>query len=251
MEKTAIFEYDPTPSAVFDPTHEKFDIRLPEVAVFAFVGEEVDKFAEEYGACTVAEFISITKNFPIYVWEREGREICLCQAPCGASAATMILDWLIGYGVKKIIATGSCGVLCDLPENVFLIPDRALRDEGTSFHYLPPDRYINLNADMVKEIERYFDGYGIPYQKGTVWTTDGFFRETKQKVLARKEEGCICVDMECSALAACARFRGVSFGQFFFTADSLHAVDNYDERGFGMDSLRPALRLAVDIAATL
>ncbi len=161
------------------------------------------------------------------------------------------MDWLIGYGVKKIIATGSCGVLCDISENAFLIPERALRDEGTSFHYLPPSRYIDLNKEMVHIIEDHFLSCGIPCQRCTAWTTDGFFRETKKKVLARKSEGCAVVEMECSALAACAEFRGVKFGQFLFTADSLHAVDDYDERGWGMNSLRPALQIAMDIAAEI
>ncbi len=161
------------------------------------------------------------------------------------------MDWLISYGVKKIISTGSCGVLCDLPENYFLVPEKAIRDEGTSFHYLPPARYVDIDFEMLEAIENYFNRRNIPYKKCMTWTTDGFFRETKKKVLARRNEGCSCVEMECSALAACAKFRGVKFGQFLFTADSLHAVDAYDERGWGMNSLRPALEIAIEIASTL
>ncbi len=251
VKNIALFEYDDSQSAVIDPTHEKIDLKLPEVAVFAFVGDAVEESAKEYGAAVAAEFYSITKTYQIYKVNYKGRDICLCAAPCGAAPATQIMDWLIGYGVKKIIATGSCGVLCDIPENAFLIPERALRDEGTSFHYLPPSRYIDLNKEMVKIIEDRFLSRDIPCQRCTAWTTDGFFRETKKKVLARKSEGCAVVEMECAALAACAEFRGVKFGQFLFTADSLHAVDDYDERGWGMDSLRPALQIAMDIAAEI
>ncbi len=250
MNRIALLEYDDDPSAVIPPDHEKFDIQFPPVAVFAFVGETVDAFAKEHHAAVAAEFVSITKKYPIYILRIHDREICLCQAPCGAAPATQILDWLIAYGVKTIISTGSCGVLCDLSENSFLIPHRALRDEGTSFHYLPASRYIDLNEEMVNAIKVYFEKHTIPYQICTTWTTDGFYRETRKKVLSRKEEGCDAVEMECAALAACAAFRGAAFGQFFFTADSLHAIDAYDERGWGADSLRPALCLAVEIAST-
>ncbi len=251
MKDIALLEYDDDREAVINPNHENFNIKLPEIAVFAFVGEAVDDYARENHASSVAEFISITKTYQIYVVNFNGKDICLCQAPCGAAPSTQIMDWLISYGVKKIISTGSCGVLCDLPENYFLIPEKAIRDEGTSFHYLPPERYVDIDYEMLEAIENYFNRRNIPYKKCMTWTTDGFFRETKKKVLARRDEGCSCVEMECSALAACAKFRDIKFGQFLFTADSLHAIDAYDERGWGTDSLRPALEIAIEIASTL
>ncbi len=248
LSKIALAEYDNDPHAVIDPDHEQIPVRLPPVAVFAFVGDVVDIYAAEYHAPVVAEFESITKRYPVYLLQKDGREICLCQAPCGAAPAVQIMDWLIGYGVKRVISTGSCGVLCEIPENAFLIPEKALRDEGTSFHYLPPDRYVEVSPRMVTALKASFDSREIPYEPCAVWTTDGFFRETKKKVLARRAEGCTVVDMECAALAACAEFRGVDFGQFFFTADSLAAIDAHDQRGWGQASLRPALELAVELA---
>lgn len=65
----------------------------------------------------------------------------------GAASSTQILHWLIGYGVRKVIAAGSCGALEEIPENVFLVPVKALRDEGTSYHYIPPSRYVELNQE--------------------------------------------------------------------------------------------------------
>ncbi len=251
IEDIALMEYDDDQEAVVSPCHEQKQMKLPKTLVFAFVGEVVEEFAKNNGARIVEEFESITKIYPIYVIDYKGKEICMCQAPCGAPAATQILDFLIGYGVEKIIATGSCGVLRDISENSFLIPERALRDEGTSFHYLPPSRYVELDQDMRQVMEAYFKAHSIPYELCTTWTTDGFFRDTKKKVMERREEGCATVEMECSALAACANFRGAKFGQFLFTADSLHAVDDYDERNWGRDSLEPALKLAMDIAAEL
>lgn len=249
-EKIALLEYDNSQSAIIMPNHENLDVKFPEVAVFAFLGECIDEYAKENHCEVIAEFISITKRYPIYLVNYKGKELCLCQAPVGAAAAVQIMDWLIAYGVKYIVSSGSCGVLDDLEENVFLVPKKALRDEGTSYHYLEAERFIETNQEMRDIIEQVFIRKGLIYQECTTWTTDGFFRETKEKVNARRKEGCLCVEMECSALAACAKFRNVKFGQFFFTADCLHGI-KYQERDWGRASLKPALLLSLEVASAI
>ena len=246
-----ILEYDDAPKAVFQPDHERLDLVLPKKAVFAFLGGCIGRYAQEHDLTPVAEFLSITKKYPVYVVHYKGEDICLCQAPVGAPAAVQIMDWLISYGVQSIISAGSCGALVDLPENTFLIPVRALRDEGTSYHYLPPARWVELDAGVRLSMKKTLDGLALPCAECVVWTTDGFFRETKELVEYRKAEGCSVVDMECAALAACARFRGVKFGQLLFTADTLANTDRYDERGWGVDSLEKALMLSFELARGL
>lgn len=242
-----ILEYDDSHSAVIMPTHEHLDIKLPKKAIYAFLGDVIDEYARTHNAIKVAEFISATKNYPIYVANYKGEEICLCQAPVGAAPATQILDWLIGYGVETVIATGSCGALEDFPENTFLLPVKALRDEGTSYHYLPPSRYVQLNRKVLNSIENILDKMKFPYAECVTWTTDGFFRETRDMVTYRKEEGCTVVEMECAALAACAELRGVAFGQLLFTADTLANLDAYDERDWGAESFAKALMICLDV----
>ena len=92
-----------------------------------------------------------------------------------------------------------------------------------------------------------FEKHEIPFETVKTWTTDGFFRETKDMVKYRLSEGCAVVEMECAALAACARKRGAKYGQFLFTADSLANVHEYDARDFGGDSHEKALLLGLDI----
>ena len=243
-----ILEYDDSPLAVIQSNHEHLDLALPKKAVFAFLGGCIGRYAQEHDLPQMAEFLSITKKYPIYVVRYKGEDISLCQAPVGAAAAVQIMEWLISYGVKTVLSSGSCGVLTDLPENAFLIPVRALRDEGTSYHYLPPSRWVELDGGVRRQMERTMDQLGMPYAECATWTTDGFFRETRGMVEYRKEEGCTVVDMECAALAACAQFRGVRFGQLLFTADSLANADRYDERGWGADSLEKALVLSLELA---
>ena len=239
-----ILEFDPTAEAMFG---YKVNVKLPPKAVFGILGDCIEEYAESCGARTADIIHTITKDYPIYILNYNGEDICLLQSPMGAPAAVQNMEILLHNGVKHIISAGSCGVLREMPENHFLVPVRALRDEGCSYHYLEPSRYAELNMPMTKQICRYLENKGISYEKCITWTTDGLFRETADKVSARREEGCDAVEMECASLAACAKFRNADFGMLLFTADSLADIDTYDRRDFGNASLVPALKLCLDI----
>ena len=246
-----ILEFDTDRTAVINPTHEKIDLKLPKKCVFAFLGEYISEYARKAKAVKVSEFLSMTKRYPIYVLKYKGEEITLCEAPVGSAASAQILDWLIGYGVREIISAGSCGALEKFPEGTFLIPRKALRDEGTSYHYAPPSRFMEISERARKAIEETVIEHGMRYQEIITWSTDGFFRETKEKVAYRKSEGCSVVEMECSALAAVSAFRGSTFGMIFYTADSLADVDKYDERNWGGNAYEYALTLCLDAVSKL
>ena len=242
-----ILEFDDNPQAVIMPTHENLDLNLPARCVYGFLEEEFERYALSVGAGKVGEFVSATKTYPVFVMTYNGEEICLAQAPVGSAAAAQFLDWLIGYGVKQIISTGTCGVLVDMPENVFLIPTRALRDEGASYHYVAPSRYIEMNQQALGAIKKTLKQKKIPYKEVMTWSTDGFYRETPDKVAYRIQEGCSVVEMECAALAAVAQLRGAIWGLLLFTADSLADIDNYDQRDWGSKAFDKALELCLDI----
>jgi len=243
-----ILEFDDNPQAVIMPTHEDLDLNLPARCVYAFLEEEIERYANAVGAEKVGEFVSATKTYPIFVMTYNGEEICLAQAPVGSAAAAQFLDWLIGYGVKQIISTGTCGVLVDMEENTFLIPTKALRDEGASYHYVAPSRYIEVDFRALTAIETVLRQASIPYQEVMTWSTDGFYRETPDKVAYRIEEGCSVVEMECASLAAVAQLRDAVWGLLLFTADSLVDIDNYDQRNWGAEAFDKALELCLDIA---
>lgn len=246
-----ILEFDSEQTAVIDPAHENLGLELPEKCVFAFLGDYIDEYALQNNAHKVTEFISATKHYPIYIVSHGGEDITLCQAPVGAAPATQILDWLIGYGVRKIISAGSCGSLVPFPESTFLVPYKALRDEGTSYHYAPPSRFIEIRDSAREAIKTTILEHGMKYQEVITWSTDGFFRETREKVAYRKSEGCSVVEMECSALAACAAFRGAAWGMILYTADSLADVEKYDMRNWGGNAYEYALTLCLDAANKL
>jgi len=222
------------------------DLKLPRKCVFAFLGDCIHRYASQTNTRKVSDFVSTTKTYPIYITTYRDEEIVLCQAPAGAAPAVQLLDWLIGYGVREIISAGSCGALEAFPEDIFLVPCKALRDEGTSYHYAPPSRFMEINERARWAIKETILAHRKTYREVVTWSTDGFFRETKEKVAYRREEGCSVVEMECSALAACAAFRNVTWGMILYTADTLADVDNYDERNWGANSLEFALTLCLD-----
>ena len=244
-----ILEFDDNPQAVIMPNHEGLDLQLPKKCIYAFLEEEIDRYAQEVGAECVGEFVSATKTYPIYVVDYKGEKVCLAQAPVGSAPAAQFMDWLIGYGVEKIISTGTCGVLANIEENAFLVPVRALRDEGTSYHYASPSRYMEMQIEAISVIEQVLEQLGIPYEEVMTWSTDGFYRETAEKVAYRKEEGCVVVEMECAALAAVAQLRGAVWGELLFTADSLADLDNYDQRDWGAEAFDKALGICLEIVS--
>ena len=241
-----LLEFDTEQTAVIDPTHENLGLKLPKKCVFAFLGSCIEEYADRTESKQVSAFVSATKQYPIYITKYKGEEILLCQAPVGAAPAAQILDWLIGYGVREIISAGSCGALEKIPESTFLVPCKALRDEGTSYHYAPPSRFMEISGRARKAIRETILEHGMSYQEVITWSTDGFFRETREKVAYRKREGCAVVEMECSALAACAAFRNATWGMILYTADSLADADSYDARNWGGNAYEYALTLCLD-----
>ena len=244
-----ILEFDDNPQAVIMPNHEGLDLQLPKKCIYAFLEGEIDRYAQEVEAECVGEFVSATKTYPVYVMDYKGEKVCLAQAPVGSAPAAQFMDWLIGYGVENIISTGTCGVLTNIEENAFLVPVRALRDEGASYHYAPPSRYMDVNVEAISAIEQVLEQLGVPYEEVMTWSTDGFYRETAEKVAYRKEEGCAVVEMECAALAAVAQLRRVIWGELLFTADSLADLDNYDQRDWGAEAFEKALELCLEIVS--
>ena len=220
-----VLEYDTASKAVFQPGNGKKC--FPAKAVFAFLGDEVENYAHTHDGIQIDEFESATRRYPIYECLYNQEKICLCPAPVGSAAAVQVLEYLIAGGVTKIISVGSCGVLEDIPENRFLIPVSALRDEGTSYHYLPPSREVEISKAGINAIESALSQKNIPYWEVKTWTTDGFYRETVEMVQYRKEEGCQVVEM-------------------LFSADTLADPHKYQEREWGKTSISIALELALD-----
>ncbi|HEY3288933.1 MAG TPA: nucleoside phosphorylase, partial [Anaerolineae bacterium] len=120
------------------------------------------------------------------------------------------------------IACGGAGVLNrDIAVGHIIVPVSAVRDEGTSYHYLAPSREVEASPLAVAAIERTLIKNEVRYILAKTWTTDAFYRETVDKIKLRQEEGCITVEMEAAAFFAVARFRNAVFGQILYGGDDV------------------------------
>lgn len=234
---------------VTDPLAANFATtsQVAEVVVMAILGSKVQQWAQTHGAETTTEIDLVTARYPIWTITRDEHSIGLVEAPIGAPACVLLAETLINAGAQTLILTGSCGALENGHEGEFMIPHRALRDDGTSYHYQPASRWISTDPGVNEKIAQAVRAAGRNVQEVSTWTTDGLHRETPDRVTLRRSQGCAVVEMECAAMCACARLRRVRFGQLLFTADSL-AAEQYDPRGWGTDFHIAALDLSVDAA---
>lgn len=184
-----LLECDSNPSAVVIPTHEGLAIQPPAKCVYAFLEDEIEAFALDHQGKKVAEFISATKVSPVYQISYKGQDICLAQAPVGSAPAAQFMDWLIGYGVKEMISTVTCGVLVPIAENRFLVPVKALRDEGTSYHYVAPSHYIDIDPKMLRLIEKSFQHRGQLIKRSSPGQQMVFTEKPKKKWLIARKKG--------------------------------------------------------------
>ena len=233
-----LHEFDPNPVVIINPMekHPAMEI-MPKVAVSCFSKTTFDRMLTELGGgeeIYCAKYANL--DVPIYKCSYKGLDVALCNSYVGAPGCVSLLEDLYALGVEKVILFGTCGVLdASIQDCSIIIPNCAIRDEGTSYHYAPPSDEIAVNVKYVETFVDILKKHGCKYHIGKAWTTDGFFRETRDKVLRRKEQGCICVEMECSAVAALAQFRGKEAFHFFYAADNLDS-EVWDERSLSNEA---------------
>ena len=216
-------EFDYDKSAVIEPwfVHQPVE-GFPGTVVSIFHHTLFYRIAEFLGGEEIARTKDVDGHWPVYAVSYKGKKFALYKARLGAPACVGSFEDIIPMGAKRIILLGNCGVLDKSIEDCgIIIPTRAIRDEGTSYHYVPAADYIDVNKKYTEEFIAVLNEFGYPYVKGITWTTDAFYRETRAKVNRRKEMGAICVEMECAAMQAMCDFRGVEFFQFLYAGDNL------------------------------
>lgn len=229
--KFPILEYDPETKAIIEPSENIPELDVPEHCIMVFYGEMIKRLEKKgiLQKITQEETIS-TSPLPVYTMNYNNASIVVMVPGITAPFAAGNLEFIIATGCKKIIVIGSCGVLDkSIERNQLIVPFSAIRDEGTSYHYIPASREIQVNPVIVARIQQYLDEKGIKFISGKTWTTDGFYRETPEIIKKRKEEGAIAVEMEASALLAVAQFRNVDLGYILAGGDDVSGLE-WDRR---------------------
>jgi uridine phosphorylase len=243
-----ILEFDPTIEAVIEPSAVIQRRDVPAHVVLCYFQEVIDRVVREHGGREVARLRSEIGENPVHEIEYSGRRLAVVHPGVGAPLVAGFLEELIALGCRAFVAAGGAGVLVpELALGHVIVPTAAIRDEGTSYHYLPPGREVAADADAVTAIIATLVRHQVPHVTGKTWTTDALYRETRAKVARRVAEGCLTVEMEAAACFAVAAFRGVPFGQLLYAGDDLSG-QRWDERGWARHaSGREALfRLAAE-----
>jgi uridine phosphorylase len=227
-----ILEYDPEREAIIEPGRIIKPCGVPEHCVICFFREVVEKIAKEHHAKVVVENHWEDGPHRIYEIEYAGRRLAFYQPGVGAPLAVGLLEEAIAFGCKKFIACGGCGVLeKGMTVGNLIVVCGAVRDEGTSYHYLPPESEVAADPKGVAALEAILIESGIPFHTGKTWTTDAPYRETRQRMKRRISQGCISVEMEAAALLAVAQHRQVMFGQLLYAGDDLSG-SQWDNRSW-------------------
>jgi len=217
-----ILEFDPSTTAVINPSAMVTRVAFPKLAVACFFKEVVEDVVKAQNLTAIAVQKTEMGDLPIYALSQRGAQIAFFYPCIGAPLAAAMLEEVIAHGAQAVIACGGCGVLdSSIPLGQIVVPTSAIRDEGTSYHYLPPSREVFPSDRAVAAIGEVLHSEGITHRSGTTWTTDAVYRETPDKVKLRRAEGCLTVDMEAAALFAVAQFRGIDCAELFYAGDNV------------------------------
>ena len=228
-----LLEFDPEREAIIEPTKVIKHRDVPEHCVLCFFREVIDQAKEKLDLKPLRPLKSEMGEIPLYSAIYEGRALGIVPAAVGAPLAAGLFEEVIARGGRKFIACGGAGVLdSTINSGEIIVPISAVRDEGTSYHYLPPGREAHPSLEAVDAITQILERHKCHYLKAKTWTTDGFYRETPNRVARRRKEGCLTVEMEAAALFAVAEFRGVQMGYLLYGDDDVSGIE-WDSREFG------------------
>jgi uridine phosphorylase len=255
MKKEAypILEFDPTREALIEPSQVISPAELPERCVLTFFREVVDGLTRTGRARQISSLDTEMGPLPIFDIEVDGRRMTVAQSGLTGPFAAAVLEELIAKGCRTFVACGGAGVLRkDIVRGMVVVVGSAVRDEGTSYHYLAPAREVTADPQAVAKAEAALQKHHVKCLVGKTWTTDAIYRETRDRIALRESEGCLTVEMEAAAFLAVSQFRKVGFVQLLGAGDDVSGEQwdrrLCDERATQREKL---FWLAVDVCLSL
>lgn len=168
----------------------------------------------------------------MWEWEEEGLAFGVVGYAVGSSFSVLVAEQAFVCGCELLISIASAGQIADhAPPSYHILIDRALRDEGTSYHYLPAAPFVAADPGLITVARQAFARVEGPVLTGATWTTDAPFRETEAAIARRKAEGLLAVEMEAAALYAFARARRRPVLCLAHVTNQLGCVDGDFEKG--------------------
>ena len=204
--------------------------RIPEICLLDPDGDMVRfiqrRFAAQrspYWACYHTD---------LWEWQSGSTRLGVVGSAVGGAFAVLVAEQLFVSGCEFLISVASAGqIAASLPPPCHILIRRALRDEGTSHHYLPPSPFVDGDPDLLDMCAEAFARAGQSVLCGATWTTDAPFRETAEAIAARRRDGLLAVEMEAAALYAFARLRRQAIVCLAHVTNQLGCVEGDFDKG--------------------
>lgn len=224
-----ILEFDDEKNAQINPVSFVADLFDTDKMVITFFPEVMDRLAEK-GSIKLERRVG--GENPILIYRFIDVDVLITLGAVGCPSCAGNLDLFHAMGVTKVMFCGGGGVLDkDIEVGQLLVVDGAIRDEGFSYHYVAPSRYIYTDPETTEKITRYLEEKSISYLRGLTWTTDAIFRETKERIARRKKEGAKVVEMEQAGCIAVSQCRGFQYGALIYGGDDVSG-EEWSDRGW-------------------
>ncbi len=230
-EKFPILEFDNCNESIINPylLQEKYGILKINKLIITFFKETIKMLLDEG---KIKEYLTLSGENDLVLYKFVDDDVLLMEGIIGCPTCAGFLDELTGIGISRVMFCGGGGVLDkNIKVGELLVVKGSIRDEGFSYHYVEPSRIINAQEDVRKVICSYLKEKHISYIEGLTWTTDAFYRETKDKVCLRKKEGAKIVEMEQSGCIAVAQFRNIKYGAIIYAGDDV-SQEAWDKRNW-------------------
>ncbi len=222
MKKDAfpIMEYDDAPRAKLEPAAFASPPFDTDRLVITFFPEVIKKLL---AAGEILPERTIDGENPVEIFRFcADPAVLLTLGQVGCPACGGNLELFHAMGIQKAMFCGGGGVLDrEIAVGQVMLVDGAIRDEGFSYHYLPPSRTVSADMEVNARIAEQLEKNGVPYFRGLAWTTDALFRETPDRIEKRRAEGARIVEMEQAGCLAVAAFRGFAYGALIYGGDDL------------------------------
>lgn len=226
-----VCEFDTNREPIIKPA-DFLEKCLPEKCVITFFRKELEQFVKEHNLPIIGHLHSEVLDIPIYEYKSEKEHFCVTMPFCTAPGAAGTIEELHAMGCAKFVVCGGAGALIKGSKvGEIIVPISAIRDEGTSYHYIEPSREIACHSDALETAVTILSEMGIPFITGKTWTTDAMYRETLDMVDLRRNEGCITVEMETAAFFAVSKYYNIPLVQLLYAGDDVSG-STWDSRNW-------------------
>ncbi|MDP6953165.1 MAG: nucleoside phosphorylase, partial [Alphaproteobacteria bacterium] len=165
-------------------------------------------------------------------FEEAGMSFGVVANAVGSAFAVLVAEELFACGCRLLISMTSAGQLAELrPPPYFILVNKALRDEGTSYHYAPAAEFSHADESLIAALDGAFGRLRVPVERGPTWTTDAPFRETAAAIEAMRAKGLLAVEMEAAALYTFATARARPVLCFAHVTNQMGQIEGDFEKG--------------------